>query len=106
MGSTEESWAGTEFAEAELGDARRTQRLMRLATVFARQPRAGLPEAWGTLAELKATYRWFDNEAITPADILAGHVSATDERAVRVPSVLAGQDTTEVDWRAHPATTG
>ena len=46
------------------------------------------------------------NEAIAPAEHLAGHVSATYERAVRVPVVLAVQDTTEVDWTAHPATTG
>jgi Transposase DNA-binding len=44
-GTTEESWAVTEFAEADLGDARRSQRLIRMATVFARQPMAGLPEA-------------------------------------------------------------
>ena len=30
-GSTEESWAVTEFAEAELGDTRRLQRLIRVA---------------------------------------------------------------------------
>jgi Transposase DNA-binding/Transposase Tn5 dimerisation domain len=105
-GGTEESWAVTEFAEAELGDARRTQRLIRVATVLAQQPRASLPEACGSPAELKATYRLFDNEAIPPAEMLASHVSATYERAVRVPVVLAVQDTTEVDWTGHPATTG
>ena len=106
ISSTEESWAVTEFAEAELGDARRTQRVIRLATVFAQQPMASLPEACGSRAELKATYRFFDNEAILPTELLASHVSATYERAVRVPVVLAVQDTTEVDWTAHPATTG
>lgn len=105
-GNTEESWAVTEFAEAELGDARRTQRLIRMATVLAQQPMASLPEACGSRAELKATYRFFDNEAILPAELLASHVSATYERAVRVPVVLAVQDTTEVDWTAHTATTG
>ena len=105
-GGTDESWAVTEFAEAELGDARRTQRLIRLATVLAHQPMAGLPEACGSRAELKAAYRLLANEAITPAELLASHVSATYERAVRVPVVLGVQDTTEVDWTAHPATTG
>lgn len=105
-GGTEESWAIAEFAEAELGDARRTQRLIHLATVLARQPMMGLPEACGSPAELKAMYRFFDNEAIAPAEILASHVSATYERAVRVPRVLAVQDTTEVEWTAHPATRG
>jgi Transposase DNA-binding/Transposase Tn5 dimerisation domain len=105
-GGTEESWAVTEFTEAEFGDVRRTQRLIRVATVLAQQPMASLPEACGSPAELKATYRLFDNEAISPAEILASHVSATYERTVRVPVVLAVQDTTEVDWTAHPATTG
>ncbi|MGE0821633.1 MAG: transposase DNA-binding-containing protein [Candidatus Binatia bacterium] len=105
-GIIEESWAVTEFAEADLGDARRTQRVIRMATVFAQQPMASLPEAWGSRAELKATYRFFDNAAIAPAELLASHVSATYERAVRVARVLAVQDTTEGDWTAHPITTG
>lgn len=102
----EESWAVTEFATAELGDARRTQRLVEVATVLAQHPTAGLPEACGSRAALKATYRLLANAAIAPADLLASHVSATYERVVRVPVVLAVQDTTEVDWTGHPATTG
>src|SRR3977135_1014965 len=105
-GGREEHWAVTEVAEAELGDGRRTQRLIRVATVLAQRPMAGLPEACGSPAELKATYRLFDNEGITPADLLAAHVSATYARVVRVPVVLAVQDTTEVDWTGHPTTTG
>jgi len=101
-----ESWAVTEFAGAELGDARRTQRVMTLATALAQHPDAGLPEACGSRADLKAAYRVFANEAIEPAELLASHVAATLERAVRVPVVLAVQDTTELDWTAHPATTG
>ena len=58
-GITEESWAVTEFAEADLGDARRTQRAIRLATVLAQQPMASLPEACGSGAEVKAAYRFF-----------------------------------------------
>ena len=34
----DESWAVTEFAEADLADARRTQRLLELATVLAQRP--------------------------------------------------------------------
>jgi hypothetical protein len=103
---SEESWAVTEFATAELGDDRRTQRLVTVATVLADHPAAGFPEACGSRADLKATYRFFANDAIAPAALLASHVSATYERAVEVPRVLAVQDTTEVDWTGHPATTG
>jgi hypothetical protein len=104
--SNEDSWAVTEFAEAELGDARRTQRLIALATTLAQRPGASLPEACGDRAMLKAAYRFFDNAAIEPQDLLASHVSATLPRLATVPLVLAVQDTTELDWTAHPATTG
>ena len=104
--NTEESWTVTEFAGAELGEARRTQRVIRLATALAQHPDAGLPEACGSRADLKAAYRVFANEAIAPAERLASHVAATLERAVRVAVVLAVQDTTDLDWTAHPTTTG
>src|ERR1043166_759926 len=100
------TWAVTEFAEAELGDLRRTQRVVELATVLARRPGASLPEACGEQATLKAAYRFFDNAAIDPHNLLASHVDATLARLTPVPLVLAVQDTTELDWTAHPATTG
>jgi len=100
------SWAVTEFADADLGDARRTRRLVELATAFAQRPSASLPQACGHRAMLKAAYRFFDNEAIDSQAIVASHVVATSDRLARVPRVLGVQDTTELDWTAHPATTG
>ena len=104
--SDDDVWAVTEFAEAELGDARRTQRLIALATVLAQRPGASLPEACGDDAMLKAAYRFFDNVALEPQDLLDSHIGATFPRLATVPLVLAVQDTTELDWTAHPATTG
>src|SRR5215468_9126786 len=102
----DDTWAVTEFAEAELGDLRRTQRLVELATALAQRPGTSLPEACGEQAMLKAAYRFFDNAAIDPQNLLDSHVDATLARHATVPLVLAVQDTTEVDWTAHPATTG
>jgi Transposase DNA-binding/Transposase Tn5 dimerisation domain len=102
----DDSWAVTEFADAELGDVRRTQRLVELATVLAQRPGASLPEACGTRAMLKAAYRFFDNAAIDPQELVASHVVATSDRLATVPRVLAVQDTTAVDWTVHSATTG
>ncbi len=73
----DDAWAVTEFIAAELGDSRRTQRLVALATVFAQRPGASLPEACGNRAMLKAAYRFFDNAAIAPQAILESHVIAT-----------------------------
>src|SRR5215510_3484375 len=103
--STQDEWVETEFGAAEVGDARRTQRLVVLTQQLAAQPGATLPEACGSRAALKAAYRFLDNAAVAPEAVLASHVAATYERAVEVPLVLAVQDTTELDWTAHPATT-
>jgi hypothetical protein len=64
-------WAVTEFADAERGDLRRTQRLVELAGALAQHPTAALPEACGDGAMLKAAYRFFDNDAVEPQDVLA-----------------------------------
>jgi Transposase DNA-binding len=101
-----DTWAVEEFGDADLGDARRTARLVQLATVFGTQPTASLPAASDDPAMLKATYRFFDNEAIAPTEMLASHTQATYARLRKVPLVLAVQDTTLLDWTDHPATTG
>ena len=100
------NWAVNEFADAELGDVRRTKRLVELAGVLAQHPTAALPEACGDGAMLKAAYRFFANDAIEPQDFLYSHIEATYSRLHQVPLVLAVQDTTEVDWTGHPATKG
>jgi hypothetical protein len=100
------NWAVSEFADAELGDVRRTKRLVELACVLAQHPTAALPEACGDDAMLKAAYRFFANDAIAPSDVLDSHIEATYSRLHHVPVVLAVQDTTEVDWTSHPATQG
>lgn len=96
----------TEFAEAALGDDRRTPRLVELAAVLAARPGASRPEASGDRAMLKAASRFFDNAAITPQDILERHVTAPLDRLATVPLVLAVPETTERDWTAPPATDG
>lgn len=101
-----DSWAEEEFSAAVLGDARRTKRLIELATTFAQRPSASLPDAAQDPALLKAAYRFFDTDAITPDAILASHISAAQERCASVALVLAVQDTSELDWSRHPATTG
>jgi hypothetical protein len=100
------AWAVEEFAAAELGDQRRTARLLDLATTLAQQPTASLPSACVDEAQLDAAYRFFANEHIPPPAILASHTHATLERCTTQPIVLAVQDTTLLDYSHHPATTG
>ena len=71
------NWAVNAFADAELGDLRRTKRLVELAHVLAQHPTAALPEACGDGAMLKAAYRFFSNDDIKPQDFLDSHIGAT-----------------------------
>jgi Transposase DNA-binding len=102
----ETDWAVQEFGAAQLGDARRTARLVRLARQVSARPQVSLAEACGDAASLKAAYRFFDNDAVSDVAVLASHVQATSTRVAAESVVLAVQDTTLLDWTAHPATTG
>jgi hypothetical protein len=104
MGSKE--WAERELATADLGDARLTRRLVDLVGTLAEKPSASLPQACADGAQLKAAYRFFDHDEVTPEAILAGHQESTVERLETVPVVLAVQDTTDLDYTSHRATTG
>ena len=99
-------WAVHEFAHAQLGDHRRTQRLQMIATAFAQQPTASLPQACGSAPAIQGAYRFFENDDIAPASIHAAHHQATCQRVRLHPVVLAIQDTTTLNYSTHPKTTG
>ena len=100
------TWAEIEFDAAELGDRRLTRRLQELAGRLAEHPSQSLPEACADAAQVKAAYRFFANEKVKPSAILESHVRQTTARLAGEAVVLAVQDTTSVDYTAHPGTTG
>lgn len=104
--SSEQDWALAEFGAADLGDARRRDRLVSLARQLAERPEASLPQALEDGAALKAAYRFFDNADIAHEKILASHVTSSLRRLQGHPLVLAVQDTTSIDYTAHPQTEG
>jgi hypothetical protein len=102
----EAAWAINEFGAARLGDRRRPDRLIAVATVLGQRPGAAIPAAGDDLALRKGASRLRENTAIAPAAILASHPQATWERVAAVPVVRAVQDTTELDCTGHVATAG
>lgn len=104
--SSEEDWALAEFGAAELGDARRSARLVELARQLAERPEASLPQALENRASLKAAYRFFDNADIAHEKILASHVGSSLKRLRGQKVILAVQDTTFIDYSGHPETEG
>ena len=102
----EQNWALEEFGAAELGDTRRTGRLVALARQLGERPEASLPRALEDGAALKAAYRFFDNAQIAHEKILASHVASSLERMRGQELILAVQDTTFIDYSTHLATAG
>jgi hypothetical protein len=99
-----QDWAEEEWGEVELGDRRLNQRVRRIAKAFYARPQASIPQACQTRAEAKATYRFLGHPETSMEKVLAPHYEATLGRISREAVVLAVQDTTSLNYTAHPAT--
>jgi hypothetical protein len=90
------NWARAQFGMCELGDRRRTKRVIKLAAQAAAMPDASTPkqtEGWG---DCKAAYRLFAQEDVTFEALTAPHCAMT--RAVPAGTWLVINDTTEINF--------
>lgn len=94
----------TEVEAIQLGDRRLNVRCRTLLQALAGNPQASINAACQGWAETQAAYRFFDNAKVAPEKILRPHQEATWQRMAQHPVVLAVQDTTELDFTAHPPT--
>src|SRR5258708_4182422 len=99
-------WVIHEFEQVALPDRRHRRRLQMIATAFAQNPTAPIPQACPNGAEAKAAYRFFENERISASALREAHHQATLERVREHPIVLAVQDTTILNYSTHPCTEG
>jgi hypothetical protein len=89
-------WAEQQFGTCNLGDQRRTKRVVQLAAQVAAQPDASTPkqtERWG---DCKAAYRLFDRQDVTFNALIEPHCAQT--RAVTAGTWLILNDTTELNY--------
>ena len=87
------------FGGAELGDRRRTERLVKSADRIMCHPGGTLPQKLSGPADLKALYRLVDRPEVTHGAVLATHRQRTlrlmrEHRGV----VLTVHDTTQLDY--------
>ena len=87
----------------DLGDKRLNERSETIIETLSADPQASINAACDGWAETQAAYRFFDNSKVTPEKILRPHIEATKQRIRTQPVVLLVQDTTELDFTAHPA---
>ena len=80
-----------------LADQRLNSRYRVVLDRLSSKPTSSIPAACDGWAETQAAYRFFDNDRITPEQLLQPHYGATLERIRQHPVVLIAQDTTEFD---------
>lgn len=100
------AWAEANFAAANLGDTRRTRRLVDTAAQLAQQPEGSLPAhfSWNPL---RAVYRLCNRPEVTHSDVTATHFELTRTRMEQAQTtVLILHDTTECNFTSHYALEG
>jgi hypothetical protein len=101
-----EEWAVETFGAAELGDVRRTDRLVKLASALGENPSVSLPASMRNWADTHGAYQFLGNSAISHEQIMAPHFTQTYQEAAGRSQVLLIGDTTDVNLSTHKATTG
>ena len=99
-------WAQEQFEAADLGDVRRTRRLVKLAEQMAGNSSGTIPQQTERSGDIKAAYRLFAQDAVTHEAICTPHWQRTREQASAPPMVFLVQDTTELDFTYHGRTRG
>jgi hypothetical protein len=95
-------WVEHELASARIFDGRLRRRMYQVGRNFAAQSRELVPQTSnGSMAEVKATYRFFKNDRVTMEGLLKGHAEQSIARARQHAVVLAVQDTTSLNYTAH-----
>lgn len=102
MKSQISSFGEVNFANARLGDARRTQRLVRTVNLMCRRPGGSLPQKLRAPRDLRAFYRLMKCDEVTHEAILDSHREATWQTISQTKStVLVLHDATELDYTTH-----
>jgi hypothetical protein len=72
------SWVSEELSGANSGDARRTQRLIRIVEDLATRPNASVPQASRNVAAMQGVYDFWANQRVADA-IIGVHAQKTIE---------------------------
>lgn len=90
------TWATAQFRDCDLGDQRRTKRLVRVAEEVDNHPAGSFPVQFEVWSDFKAAYRLFDSDRVTFQSIAQSHWRQTCD--VGPGRYLVLGDTTEIDF--------
>lgn len=108
MDSTGGAWFDSEIAGCSMADERLKTRLGKLLAQLGGAMGQSIPLVCQDWANTKAAYRFFSNERVNEADILAGHFQSTRDRVGASDGpVFVLHDTTEFTYKSdNPETIG
>ncbi|MPZ33899.1 MAG: IS4 family transposase [Rhodospirillales bacterium] len=108
MDGTTDAWFDAEVAGCSLADERLNKRLRKLLAQLGSAMGQSIPLVCQDWTNAKAAYRFFANDRVSEADILAGHFQSTRDRTAEIERpVLVLHDTTEFSYRREkPAAIG
>ncbi|MCA8993801.1 MAG: transposase [Planctomycetaceae bacterium] len=92
------SWALSEFGDCQLGDARRTRRLVKVGAQMLARPDGTSPEQTESWADCKALYRLMDCEDVSFEGITTPHFQRTRASGEPGQVRLILNDTTEINY--------
>jgi hypothetical protein len=102
-----QSFGEMNFGHAQLGDKRRTKRLVKLVDQMCQRPGGTLPQKFRCPADLQAFYRLMRPDDVTHEAILNAHRQTTLKRIEQLETpVLVLHDSTELDFTAHRSLDG
>lgn len=94
-------WAQQQFGDCQLGDVRRTKRLVTVAAQAATRPQGSTPDQTESWGECKAVYRLMDCSDVTHAEIIRPHCERTRRAGAPGTVKLILCDTTELDFQRN-----
>jgi hypothetical protein len=95
-----QGWVDREIAGCEFRDARLGDRFRKLLAQLGSAMGQSIPLVCQDWANTKAAYRFFSNDRVSEADILAGHFQSTRDRSAATDGVvLVLHDTTEFTYQ-------
>lgn len=95
------AWAEKHFGEVDLGDPRRNQRAVTIATSMAINPDKSIPHIFINRSDIKAAYTFFRHPEATPDNLQEAHREVALEQMHKPGRYLILEDTSEMSWSGH-----
>lgn len=94
-----EEWAEKMFSDAELGDKRRTKRLVKLSSQIAAHTGASIVQATSDNASIEGAYRFIRNNSVQASEIAKAGFEALLPCLRQSSTILALEDTTTLSYK-------